>query len=354
MLELYSILDELNSIPDRGINETQYQHLQYKMHTASSELENLTEEAVTREIRETAAKLVQEAYEKLELKLPKQQTDHASSSQGSYEGPLQLLLDDGKGGFRLDEEALRSVVCQESVRHRKLVVLSVVGEFRRGKSFLLNFMVRYLRAKGAEDWLEAESQESLGGFMWRRDADPVTLGILIWPEAFLFGDNYAVVLLDTQGTFDMNSRMELNVFLFALSSLASSIQILNIHQRFQMDALTHLQYFVEYGNSVAKETKIEAFQKLLILKQEEISKSLINCYEKIDCFLMPYPGDTVAKNQEFRGALRGKKSFKTVHFTLSGLLSGFNTWSLVTNFGLELFTCYGKNQQRRSKWSNLV
>ncbi|KAF4514004.1 UNVERIFIED_CONTAM: hypothetical protein B566_EDAN018680, partial [Ephemera danica] len=178
---------------------------------------------------------------------------------------MQLLLDDGKGGFRLDEEALRSVVCQESVRHRKLVVLSVVGEFRRGKSFLLNFMVRYLRAKCSADWLESDGQENLEGFTWRRDPDRVTTGILIWPEAFLVKKDFAVVLLDTQGTFDMESNMEQNSFIFALSTLVSSIQIVNIHERLQMDAFLNLQYFVEYGKNIAKEYGKAAFQNLLIL-----------------------------------------------------------------------------------------
>jgi atlastin len=51
------------------------------------------------------------------------------------------------GLFELDEAAVKSVLFQPEVRNRKIAIVSIVGAFRRGKSFLLNFMLRYLNAE---------------------------------------------------------------------------------------------------------------------------------------------------------------------------------------------------------------
>ena len=42
----------------------------------------------------------------------------------------------------------------------------MLGAFRKGKSFLLNFMLRYLESGGADDWLGPEGTD-LRGFHWR-------------------------------------------------------------------------------------------------------------------------------------------------------------------------------------------
>jgi atlastin len=51
------------------------------------------------------------------------------------------------------------------------------------------------------------------------------------------------VLLDTQGTFDSQTSMKENTFIFALSTLLSSVQIYNLQDRIQMDDLSNLQVF---------------------------------------------------------------------------------------------------------------
>ncbi len=48
--------------------------------------------------------------------------------------------------FDLDEEALEEILLDERVRDKNVVVVSVAGAFRKGKSFLLDFFLRYLNA----------------------------------------------------------------------------------------------------------------------------------------------------------------------------------------------------------------
>lgn len=59
--------------------------------------------------------------------------------------PVQILrAEEERHGFELDAEALEKILLQERVRDLHVVVVSVAGAFRKGKSFLLDFMLRYM------------------------------------------------------------------------------------------------------------------------------------------------------------------------------------------------------------------
>uniref|UniRef100_A0A672NI99 Atlastin-2-like n=1 Tax=Sinocyclocheilus grahami TaxID=75366 RepID=A0A672NI99_SINGR len=60
-------------------------------------------------------------------------------------GAVQIVISDEQHHqFSLDEEALEQILLQERVRDLHVVVVSVAGAFRKGKSFLLDFMLRYM------------------------------------------------------------------------------------------------------------------------------------------------------------------------------------------------------------------
>lgn len=58
---------------------------------------------------------------------------------------LPILVAKGDHEFELDEEALKQVLLSDEVREKKVVVLSIAGAFRKGKSFMLDFFLRYLQ-----------------------------------------------------------------------------------------------------------------------------------------------------------------------------------------------------------------
>jgi len=63
-----------------------------------------------------------------------------------------VLVNDENHTFELDENAISSILLQKNVLNLPVVVISVAGAFRKGKSFLLNFFLRYLTAKEVSYW----------------------------------------------------------------------------------------------------------------------------------------------------------------------------------------------------------
>lgn len=67
---------------------------------------------------------------------------------GGEPGPVQIVrVCKEDHSFTLDTDALAQVLLAPEVRDKNVVVLSVAGAFRKGKSFLLDFMLRYMYRK---------------------------------------------------------------------------------------------------------------------------------------------------------------------------------------------------------------
>ncbi len=49
--------------------------------------------------------------------------------------------------FDLDMDALKEVLLSDEVKNKKVVIVSVAGAFRKGKSFLLDYFLRFLNNK---------------------------------------------------------------------------------------------------------------------------------------------------------------------------------------------------------------
>nr|XP_029511025.1 atlastin-1-like [Oncorhynchus nerka] len=185
--------------------------------------------------------------------------------------PIQVLVVKDDHTFELDEVALSRILLAEEVHNREVVAISVAGAFRKGKSFLMDFMLRYMYSQASEEWL-GEAEQPLTGFSWRGGSERETTGIQIWSEVFLVdkpdGRKVAVLLMDTQGTFDSQSTLRDSATVFALSTMISSMQVYNISQNVQEDDLQHLQLFTEYGRLAMEETFLKPFQSMIFLVRD--------------------------------------------------------------------------------------
>lgn len=60
---------------------------------------------------------------------------------------VSIVVANEDHSFKLDEDALHKVLMRDEIKDRYVVVISVAGAFRHGKSFLLDFFLRYLNSK---------------------------------------------------------------------------------------------------------------------------------------------------------------------------------------------------------------
>lgn len=291
---------------------------------------------------------------------------------------MQIVrLDKKSNGLELNIDALAEICLHEKCRERPLCVVSIAGDFRKGKSFMLNFFLRYLyhvsekqqqlkrhqsesenneessnkenRISNTDidkDWL-GNPEEQLRGFSWRGGSKPETTGILVWSDPIIItrddGKEVAVILMDTQGAFDSRQTIGQTAIIFALSTLTSSIQIYNVMNNIQEDNLQILDTFLAYGQLVLDKSSEKPFQELCFLVRDwrspkdhpygaqggasllkekleldeedpdssdnKTRKRIESCFEKKNCFLLPFPGERVSveEGEPFKGQLSSMK-----------------------------------------------
>ncbi|XP_037032671.1 atlastin-like [Bradysia coprophila] len=258
--------------------------------------------------------------------------------------PVQIVRLENHS-ISVDSKILNQILGNEHIKDRNVMIFSIAGPYRKGKSFFLNFPLKYLYAKYVKhdisDWIgeDAVDGNELHGFKWRGGQTPQTTGIWMWSEIFTHdfdgGDRVAIILLDTQGIFDHDSSTMDCTKTFAISTLLSSVQCYNVMQNIQENNLQDLDYFTAYGRLANEQTNERPFQKLLFLVRDwpysdemdygyapkyvqriltsndkqspamhELRDRIKISFEKVEAFLMPYPGTAVAEGRNTNGDLR--------------------------------------------------
>lgn len=142
-------------------------------------------------------------------------------------------------------------------------------------------------------------------------------------------------MVDTQGLFDTVTSTADNSKIFSLSSLLTSIQILNLQGLVQEDHLQYLQFATEFAKfTTSNDQASKPFQSfmflirdwnnpdeypfgvdggqkyldnLLIVKPNQpaelqsVRNHIRASFEKVSCCLMPYPGKAVARESTYDG-----------------------------------------------------
>ncbi len=79
--------------------------------------------------------------------------------------PVQILeiqkdVETEKSNYKLNSEALSQILSQ--INDKKVAVISIVGKSRRGKSFLLSYLIKYFSDSTNVNWI-VNNDETLTG-----------------------------------------------------------------------------------------------------------------------------------------------------------------------------------------------
>ena len=238
-------------------------------------------------------------------------TSTAAVPKNAAPEPLQIVsigTADDKFAFEFHEERMNEIL-RKIPPGWKVAVISVVGAFRTGKSFLLSWFLTYLHhltstAAAATETEEEEAElveedgtkkkkwfetiETVGntGFHWRGGKERNTTGIWMWSQPHFVkdgnGNNLAVLLVDSQGMFDNETTMSLNASIFGLSTLFSSYQIYNVDKRIQEDNLQQLALFSEYARLAHEAGETAEVEKTLNEKPFQTMEFLVRDWQHFE------------------------------------------------------------------------
>ena len=257
---------------------------------------------------------------------------------------LSLFTVSSAGRLELQQETLRRVLLADDVRDQPVIPVAMTGAFRRGKSFLLNVLMRYLQSGpvlggsgggGGGDWLSAGGAP-LSGFPWRGGRQAHTRGIQIWsrPLPVTLGDGTSarVLLLDSQGAFDNVSSPAESVAVRAAAGLLSAVQVVSVSRQLQSDDLQQTRLCAEYGRLWADAAGQQAGLQTLVMlvrdwpfpseaaygadggrpvlddwlrgAESGDGTALRSAVSQLHCYLLPHPGTAAAAGgPQFSGAV---------------------------------------------------
>lgn len=184
-------------------------------------------------------------------------------------------------------------------------IVAVMGTYRTGKSFLLDLLMRSLKARADKEvanateedpksarrsnnapsryplwrlghkarqkrtrpaWISeggpaisegCQTQSNPSAFPWRSGMERCTNGIWLWSSPHILKDKngrrVAVLLMDTQGAWDDVMTKAQSASIFGLTALLSSKLIYNIQNRVEEDKLENLDYITTFAQTVCKD-----------------------------------------------------------------------------------------------------
>lgn len=198
-----------------------------------------------------------------------------------------------KKEFELSVDNLKTI--EANLKKEKcdfVSIIGVMGKFRTGKSFLMDFLLRRLRTLSKQsqkkqdngsryaalqevdatmtiqemktarlpEWLfdgdkdtltGGDGESTARGFGWRTGKKTCTSGIWVWSHPFVFLDQdnrrIGVLLMDTQGCWDGDMDKKLSAVVYGMTSLIASKLIYNIQGLLDDTAMENLDYFTSFA-----------------------------------------------------------------------------------------------------------
>ena len=154
-----------------------------------------------------------------------------------------IIFQDGK--YIIQEQA-KNILCQKS--NENIGIISLVGKYRTGKSFLLNRVILNI--------------ENNSGFEVGPTFKPCTKGIWLWSEPLMIQNNHSKTpfpcfLIDTEGLGAYDEEVNHDTKIFLIAVLMSSLFIFNSFGAIDEMALNSLSFILNLSKSI----KIKSINK---------------------------------------------------------------------------------------------
>ena len=209
-----------------------------------------------------------------------------------------VTFNDSTKKFIINEEAIKIISKEEN---KQIGILSLVGKYRTGKSFLLN---RVLIDK-----------KSTKGFDVGPTIKPCTKGIWLWSSPLIINNNYSnssfpAYLIDTEGlgAYDEEINHDSKIFLIAI--LISSLFIYNSFGTIDEVALNNLSLILNLSKSLKIRNNSTSLNTNDINDEEEMAKyfpSLLWILRDFALKLEDNDGNVITAKQYLENALMNQK-----------------------------------------------
>ena len=194
--------------------------------------------------------------------------------------------------FIIPEEARNLLINQSN---ENIGIISLVGKYRTGKSFLLN---RVLLEKN-----------KINGFDVGPTFKPCTKGIWIWTEPLMISNSHSktpfpVFLIDTEGLGAYDEEINHDTKIFLIAVLISSLFIYNSFGAIDENAINSLSFIL----NLSKTIKIKSVNK--VDSEEELAEyfpSLLWLLRDFSLKLEDINGNTITEKQYLENALMNIK-----------------------------------------------
>ena len=206
--------------------------------------------------------------------------------------PLQLI--DFSHGFQINKQALDFL---KSIKE-EIIIVSVVGKARTGKSYLMNLLLDLI-GKGNAGFQVASSLQSC------------TKGIWLWgtPKNSLNG-NAKIVFLDSEGTSSTDkSTRTYDSRIFALVVLISSLFLYNTYSNIDEHGINELSLAAHLSNAITTNSNIDKDELLTELSPKFIWIIRDFTLEKVH----PETGEEISSKEYLELCLKNKRCGKNAN-----------------------------------------
>jgi len=229
-----------------------------------------------------------------------------------------LITFDENKKLKFHVDNFKKIVQKSGMRsNTKLCIISILGPYRTGKSFLMNCLLNKLL--NDQDITNFDVPNI---FPSGYGDQPVTNSIMMYNK-LIMRKGVGYLILDTPGLFDTQTDQQSTMIIFGITAILSSFIIYNVDKRIQENHLENIALFSEYANmtntndiygilgdinillrdyqgydTVKFNHSMEHCQSYLneILKKKnrkslDITRNSIQkSYQKISCYALPHPG----------------------------------------------------------------